>query len=329
LTPFVGRVREVADVSGLLLRPGLRLLTLTGPGGIGKTRLALQVATMLAGDFADGVRYVPLAAIADPTLVPSTIAQLLGLVEVSDRPLPERLQHILKDKRLLLVLDNFEQVVDAAPLGADLLAACPELRIMVTSREALRIEGEQEYPVPPLALPNRSHTYAFTELAASEAVALFVQRASAVKPDFTLTEANAEAVATICARLDGLPLAIELAAARSKVLSPPDLLARLSNRLDLLSRGPRNLPARLQTMRNAIAWSYDLLTPEEQALFRRLSVFVGGCTLEAAETVVGQTDRQTDGESSFDSLRASSGSPLTVPVFEGIASSPLALRLGL
>jgi predicted ATPase/DNA-binding CsgD family transcriptional regulator len=263
----------------------VRLLLLTGPGGVGKTRLALHLAANVAGAFPDGVWFVSLAPITDPNLVMSTIAQGLAVREAGDEPLAERLTAFLRDKRLLLVLDNFEQVVEAAPLVSELLSACSGLKVLVTSRVRLRISGEREHAVPPLGIAEQGEHTSADEVAASEAVRLFVERAQAVQEDFTVTPANAPSVAAICRRLDGLPLAIELAAGRIKALPPGALLSRLERRLPLLTGGGRDLPARQQTMRDTIAWSYDLLPPEEQALFRKLSVFVGGCTLEAAEAV--------------------------------------------
>jgi predicted ATPase/class 3 adenylate cyclase len=282
-TPLLGRDREVATVRALLLREDVRLVTLTGPGGMGKTRLGLQVAAELSDRFDDGVFFVALAPIADPGLVVPTFAQTLGLRESGARSAMESLQAYLARKQVLLLLDNFEQVVAMAPAVAELLAACPRLKALVTSRQTLRLRGEHEFPVPPLELPEApDNLQTLSQCAAS---ALFIERALAVQPDFSVTQADAHAVAEICRRLDGLPLAIELAAARVKLLSPQAMLARLSRRLDLLTDGPRDLPFRQQTLRDTIGWSYDLLAPGEQTLFRRLAVFSGGWSLEAAEAV--------------------------------------------
>src|SRR5215207_1006872 len=287
LTSFLGRERDIAAVTAALSQPDLRLLTLTGPGGTGKTRLALRVAEELAPRFPDGVAFVPLAAVADPLLIPSAIAQQLGVRERGDRPIGERLIAALHDRRLLLVLDNFEHVLPAAPFVAELLAACPALSILVTSRTMLRLSGEQRFPVPPMTLPDPTITTTATAARQADAVQLFVQRAQAAQPGFVLTDENAGIVAAICRRLDGLPLAIELAAARIPVLPQRALLDRLDRRLLLLTGGPLDAPACLRTMRDAIAWSYDLLPSEEQLLFRRLAVFMGGCTLEAATALAG------------------------------------------
>jgi predicted ATPase/serine/threonine protein kinase len=285
-TRFVGRGREVAAAKDLLLRQDVRLLTLTGPGGIGKTRLALQAAGEIADQFPGGIFYVPLAPIGDPDLIASTISQTLGARESGGPPL-EALKEYLQSSRAatLLLLDSFEHLIETAPIVADLVAAAPGLKVLITSRSPLHVYGEHEFPVPPLALPDIRKLPLLDVLADNEAVALFVQRAAAVKPGFAVTEENGAAIAEICARLDGLPLAIELAAARVKLLSPGLMLARLQKRLHLLTGGARDLPERQQTLRGAIDWSHDLLNEPEQKLFRRLSVFVGGCTLEAAEAV--------------------------------------------
>ena len=283
LTPFLGREQEVEAVHALLQRPEVRILTLTGPGGVGKTRLGLQVATILQENYAREVCFVPLAPVSDPALVFPTIVQALGLMESEAQTPFLLLKSLLKDRPLLLLLDNFEQIVEAAPQLAELVAACPQLKLLVTSRIVLRVSGEQEFAVPPLPLPRLSNLDVHT-LSQYTAIALFLQRARASKPDFQMNDASARAIAEVCVRLDGLPLAIELAASRIKLLPPQALLVRLKQRLSVLTSGARDAPARQQTLRNTIAWSYQLLDTGEQRLFRRLSVFAGGCTLEAIES---------------------------------------------
>jgi predicted ATPase/predicted Ser/Thr protein kinase len=287
-TGFVGREKEVTGVKELLLRQDVRLVTVTGPGGIGKTRLAVEVANGLVESFPGGTHFVSLSSLSDPGLIASVIVQTLGIREAGGQSPLEILKKNLQDSSrapMLLLLDNFEHLVQAAPTVAELLAMGPNLKILVTSRAALHVYGEHEFPVPPLAMPDSRSMPPVEVLSQYPAVALFVQRAAAVKPDFELNRENASAVTEICARLDGLPLAIELAAARVKVLSPSSMLTRLASRLQLLTGGARDLPQRQQTLRAAIDWSYDLLDAAEQKLFRRLSVFVGGCTLEGAEAV--------------------------------------------
>jgi predicted ATPase/DNA-binding CsgD family transcriptional regulator len=294
LTPLLGREQEVMAACAFLQRPDVRLVTLTGAGGVGKTRLALQVATEVLDDFTDGVSFISLAPISDPDLVASTIAQVCGVKESGARPLLDLLKAYLRDKHLLLVLDNFEQILPAAPHLTNLLTSCPHLTILVTSRATLHVQGEYNYPVPPLALPDLTQLPEPEVLSHYHAVALFLQCAQATKPTFQITTANARTIAEICIRLDGLPLAIELAAARIKLLSPQALLARLEHRLQVLTSGTQDAPTRQQTLRNTIAWSYDLLSAQEQRLFRRLSVFVGGCTLEAVEALCTALDERTE-----------------------------------
>jgi predicted ATPase len=287
LSSFLGRERECAEVADLL--SAHRLVTLTGAGGSGKTRLALAVAEAVRDRYTDGVVFVDLSPLRDPDLVLPTLALALGLQDDDARSPLERLADALRGRDLLLVLDNFEQVVDAAPLLTELLQNAPGPRALVTSRSRLRVRGEHEFRVEPLPHPDPGQLPTLDALTEYAAVALFVERAREVQPDFTLTEANAAAVAEVCARLDGLPLAIELAAARVRVLPPDALVARLGERLTLLTGGPRDAPARQQTLRDTITWSYALLTPAEQALFRSLSVFAGGGTLDAVEAVAGES----------------------------------------
>jgi predicted ATPase len=285
LTPLLGREQEVAAACTLLRHPKVRLVTLTGAGGVGKTRLAVQVATGVLADFPDGVCFVSLAPISAPTLVMPTIAQVLDVKESGAKSLLDLLTAFLRDRHLLLCLDNFEQLLPAAPMLSDLLTGCPHLTILVTSRAVLHIQGEHEFPVPPLAVPDLTPLPPTETLPHYAAVALFLERAQAVQPTFQLTSSNARPIAEICVRLDGLPLAIELAAARLKLFSPQALLARLGQRFAVLTTGARDAPARQQTLRHTIAWSYLLLDASEQRLFQRISVFVGGCMLEVVEAV--------------------------------------------
>jgi non-specific serine/threonine protein kinase len=341
LTPLVGRLVEVEAIVRLLGEPHLRLLTLLGPGGIGKTRLALQAAETVAASFPDGVAFVGLAPIQEAGPVLSTIGDALGVRETADRSLRDGLIAALGQRRLLLILDNCEHVVAAAPRIAELLAACPRLVVLATSRQPLRISGEREWPVPPLSLGRGDEeTRGRGELTTpsshrpivpsshrpivSDAVSLFVERAKAVLPGFELTDENAGTIEEICRRLDGLPLAIELAAARLKVLSPSALLFRLERRLPLLTRGTRDVPTRLLTMRDAIAWSYDLLSPEEQRLFARLSAFAGGFGLEAAAHVAADGDELAV----LDGIASLTDKSLLLPE-PGVADDPAAERYGM
>ncbi len=288
-THFVGRTRELAAIERLLTLA--RLLTLVGPPGTGKTRLARQVGWEVADSFREGAHFVPLAPISDPALVPRAIASVLGISDTPNQPLMTTLQQALRERHLLLILDNFEHVLTATSCVSDLLAAAPHLKVLATSREPLHLYGEQEYEVPPLELPVMEHPDP-QALTVCESTALFLQAAQAVRPDFQVSAENAVDIANICVRLDGLPLAIELAAARIKLLPPRALLARLNRRLETLTGGPSDLLARQQTMQNTIAWSYNLLNTDEKTLLARLSVFLGGCSLEAVEAVCGDTERE-------------------------------------
>jgi predicted ATPase/DNA-binding CsgD family transcriptional regulator len=310
LTSFIGRERMLADVTRLLSQtsPAYRLVTLTGAGGTGKSRLAMQAATALRDRFEDGVYFVPLAPITDTTLIATAIAQAVGVSDAMGLPSATTLSAYFRDQHVLLVLDNFEQLLSGAVQTTELLAACPRLTLLVTSRAPLRVSGEREMAVPPLAVPelpaqDRLDAQRLEALSESESVSLFIDRAQAVKADFSLTPENTRAIVEICRRVDGLPLAIELATARMRFLDPWAVLERLQHRLQFLTGGARDLPTRQHTLRNTIAWSYDLLDRSGQALFRRISIFVGGCSLDAAQAVCGDGEDVLDG---IDSLVASS-----------------------
>lgn len=301
-TPLVGRKREVAEVISMLRRPNTRLVTLTGPGGTGKTRLALQVGAELTGEFSNGVFFVSLAALTDSTLVTPAIAEVLGVREPSESSLQAALIAYLGNKTLLLLLDNFEQVVEASPAVSELLMSCTNLKVIVTSRLALHLRAEHVFDVAPLALPEPGTAPSIEHVTRYGALTLFVDRAQMAKAHFTVSSANISAINAVCRRLDGLPLAIELAAARIRVLSPQELLTLLGHRLSILTDGARDLPMRHQTLRNTIAWSYDLLTDDDRKLFRRLAVFAGGWTIEAAQIAAGNPESRDPAPGVLDQL---------------------------
>ncbi|MEJ2131158.1 MAG: tetratricopeptide repeat protein, partial [Gammaproteobacteria bacterium] len=304
-TPFVGRAVEVASVRDRLLERNVRVLTLTGPGGMGKSRLALRVANELLHAFEDGAFFVPLAPVRHPRLVIPAIARALDLRESGGKTLVEALEEYLRDKELLLVLDNFEHVRAAARDLAEIMSHCPRLKVLITSREILRLSGEHDFPVPPLTVPPRDKRLSLEELERYEAVRLFCDRAQAARTDFGLNADNANTVVEICQRLDGLPLAIELAAARVRTMALPELLEALAKRLSVLTDGAVDLPERQQTLRDAIAWSFELLEPDEQAFCRRLAVFAGGCDPEVAGTIC-DPEGEADVPTLLDSLVAKS-----------------------
>jgi len=319
-TPIVGREKEIAEIRGLLQHSNARLVTMTGIGGTGKTSLAKAVARQMLTEFTDGVFFVELAALTTPELVASTIAQPFDVKEADGKPILEVLKDYLRERQMLLVVDNFEQVIEAAPNIAELLSTANRLKILITSRILLRLSAEREFVVPPLALPDEFKGISLDELSNYEAIKLFVERARNTKPNFTLSEQNAQAVAEICHRLEGLPLAIELAAARVKFLSPQAILTKLENRLKLLTGGARDLPVRQQTMRGAVEWSYDLLTKEEKCLFRHLAVFVGGFTFEAAEAVAGCGLPVAGKEEIRSEQETTEIEQLTIDIFDGVIS---------
>jgi len=319
-TPLIGRERELGAMKQVLLDPTTRLVTLTGMGGSGKTRLALQAAAELEPTFESRVFFVSLASITDPALVAAAAAESMGIHESGGRPFRDLMKEYLRANAgapILLVLDNFEHIMAASSLVVELLESSGALKVLVTSREALHVYGEHEFPVPPLALPDARQLESPDALLSNAAVALFAQRAAAVKPDFTVSRENARAVAEICSRVDGLPLAIELAAARVKMLPPHAMLARLESRLQLLTAGARDLPVRQQTLRKTIDWSYDLLNESEQKLLRRMGAFSGGCTLEGAEAVC--NTRMDLGADIFDVMASLVDKSLIVQTDDGAA----------
>ncbi|MEA2432798.1 MAG: hypothetical protein QOG54_255 [Actinomycetota bacterium] len=301
-TPFIGRAKELEDLERLMLRDDVRLVTLTGPGGIGKTRLALETARRIQERFRDGVALVTLAAVADEGLVPAAIALAVGLSESTQRPSVDSLRSFFLDRQMLLVLDNFEQVVAAAPMIPEILVAAPHMKVLITSRSLLQLRGEHEFSVPAMETPQATSAPRLNQLAGAESIQLFVERARAANAGFELTPDNASDIADIVACLDGLPLAIELAAARSKLLPPQAMLKRLSSRLEVLTGGARDAPARQQTLRNALDWDYELLNGSEQELFRRLAVFAGGFTIESALAVTSTGADELDLLELLDSL---------------------------
>ena len=326
LTTFIGRNEQMAELHALLTRDGVRLLTLTGPGGVGKTRLAMRVAQSME-EFIDNVWFVPLASIQDASLVEPTIARALDIAEITgqDHPPGQTLAAALRQRRGLLILDNFEHLTEAVPLLARLVAACPALKILVTSRTVLRLSGEHVFEVPSLSLPPLDRAASIDDLCASDAVRLFVDRVEAVRPDFAPTASDISTIGAICRRLNGLPLAIELAAARITVLQPAGMLARLNQGMAILTGGPRDAPVRHRTMRDAIAWSYGLLQPHEQALLRRLAVFAGGFTLTAAEQI---GDWMADGSVETEPGMSRAGSAqLTIDTLSSLVDQSLVQRV--